>query len=64
MTPECHPLLLTLLLALHQKYAPNFTVVVSVLLPICYQICSGMPYLCVFVKEAARLLGSMADNLE
>ena len=30
---------------------PNFVAVVGVLLPICGQICQGMPYMCIFVEE-------------
>ena len=43
---------------------PNFAAVVSVLLPICCHIGSGMPYLCIFVEETDPLLGPMADQLE
>ena len=43
--------------------APNFEVVVSVLLQICGQICLGMPYLCIFVEEVVPLLGEMTDRL-
>ena len=32
-------------------------VVVNVLLPICYYIGSGMPYLCIFVEDDFALLG-------
>ena len=42
---------------------PNFEAVVSVLLPICGQICRGMPYLCIFVEEVVPLLGTMTDKL-
>ena len=45
-----------------KSMAPNFAVVVSVLLQICCQICSGMSKLCIFVQEAMPLLGSMADK--
>ena len=43
--------------------APNFEAVVSVLLPICCQICEGMPYPCVFVEEVFPLLGATTDKL-
>ena len=33
------------------------------LLQICGQICRGMPYLCIFVKEVVPLLGAMTDKL-
>ena len=42
--------------------APNFEVVVSVLLQICGQICRGMPYHCIFVEEVVPLLGTMTDK--
>ena len=42
--------------------APNFVVVVSVLLPICCHIDSGMPYMCIFVEEVVPLLGAMTDK--
>ena len=38
-----------------QKMAPDFEVVVSVLLQICGQICRGMPYPCIFVEEVVQL---------
>ena len=44
--------------------APNFAAVVSVLLPICCHIGSGMPYLTIFVEESVPLLGPMADQWE
>ena len=40
--------------------AANFAVLVSVLLAICCQIGSGMPYLWIFVEEVVPFLGSMA----
>ena len=43
---------------------PNFAVVVSILLPICYHIGSGMPYLCIFVEFIVTLLGAMTDGCE
>ena len=39
----------------------NFEVV-SVLLPICCHIGSGMPYMCIFVEDAVALLGAMGVN--
>ena len=45
------------------KMAPYFEAVVSVLLLICGQICRGMPYQCIFVKEVVPLLGAMTDKL-
>ena len=42
---------------------PNFEAVVNVLLPICGQICRGMPYPCIFVEEVVPLLGTMTDIL-
>ena len=44
--------------------APNVAAIVSVLLPICCHIGSGMPYLCIFVEETVPILGSMADQWE
>ena len=41
---------------------PTFVVAVSVLLPICCHIGSGMPYLCIFVEEVATLLGAITDK--
>ena len=41
----------------------NFEAFVSVLLQICDQICRGMPYPCIFVKEVVPLLGAMTDKL-
>ena len=46
-----------------KKMAPNFEVVGSVLLQICGQICLGMPYPCIFVKEVVPFLGEMTDKL-
>ena len=43
---------------------PNVAAVVSVLLPICCHIGSGMSYLCIFVEETVPLLGPMADQWE
>ena len=43
--------------------APNFEVVVSVLLQIFSQIGQGMPYLCIFVEEVVPLLEVMTDTL-
>ena len=37
---------------------PNFVVLVSVLLPICW----GMPYLCIFGEEVVTLLGAITDK--
>ena len=45
------------------KMAPNFEVVVSVLLQICGRICKGMPYPCNFAEEVVPLLGTMTDKL-
>ena len=42
--------------------APNFVVVVSVLLPTCCHIGWGMPYLCNFVEEVVTLLGAITDK--
>ena len=42
--------------------APNFEAVVSVLLPICGQICRSLPYPCIFVEEVVPLLGTKNDN--
>ena len=50
-------------LVLPPKMAPYFEAVVSVLLLICGQICRGMPYQCIFVKEVVPLLGAMTDKL-
>ena len=41
---------------------PNFVVVVSVLLPICCHIGSGMPYLYIFVGEVVMLLGATSEK--
>ena len=41
---------------------PNCVAVVSVLLPICGQICQGMSNLCIFVEELVPLLGTMTDK--
>ena len=41
---------------------PNFVAVVSVLLPICGQICQGMPYLCTFVEEVVQFLWTMTEK--
>ena len=43
--------------------APNFEVVVSVILHICGQLCRGMPYPCIFVEEVVQLLGAITDKL-
>ena len=43
--------------------APNFEVVVSVLLQMCGQICKGMPYPCIFAQDVVPLLGTMTDKL-
>ena len=45
-----------------KSMAPNFVVVVSVLLPICCHIGWGMPYLCNFVEEVVTLLGAITDK--
>ena len=42
--------------------APNFVVVVCVLLPICCHIGWGMPYLCIFVEEVVMFLGAIIDK--
>ena len=42
---------------------PNFVVVVSVLLPICCHIGSGMPYLYIFVGEVVMLLGAISEKM-
>ena len=39
--------------------APNFAAVVSV----CGQICRGMPYPCIFVKEVVPLLGEITNKM-
>ena len=41
---------------------PYFVAVVSVLLPFCCHIGSGMPYLCIFVEEVATLLGAIIEK--
>ena len=46
-----------------KSIAPNFVVVVSVLLPFCFHIGSGMQYLCIFVEEVVQILRAMADKL-
>ena len=43
--------------------APNFEVVVSVLLQICGQIGRGMPYPCICVEEVVPLLEAITDTL-
>ena len=43
--------------------APNFEVVVGVLLQICGQICRGMSYPYIFAEEVVPLLGAMTDKL-
>ena len=45
-----------------KSMAPNFVVVVSVLLSICCHIGSGMLYLCIFVEEVVPLLEAMTDK--
>ena len=45
-----------------KSMAPNFVVVVSVLLPICCHIGWGMPYLCNFVEEVVTLFGAITDK--
>ena len=50
-------------LVLPLKIAPNFEVVVSVLLQMCGQFCRGMPYSCIFVEKVVPLLGEMTDKL-
>ena len=45
-----------------KSMAPNFAVVVSVLLPICSHIGWGMPHLCNFVEEVVTLLGAHTDK--
>ena len=39
------------LLALPQNYDTKLCSCIQYLLPICGQICQGMPYLCIFVKR-------------
>ena len=41
---------------------PNSVAFVGVLLPMCGQICQGMPYLCIFVEVLVPLLGTMTDK--
>ena len=41
---------------------PNFVITVSVLLPICRHIGSGMLYLCIFVEEVVPLMGAITDK--
>ena len=43
--------------------APNFVVVVNVLLTFCCHIGSGMPNLRIFVEDSVALLRAMADKL-
>ena len=43
--------------------APNFEVVVGVLLQIFGQIGRSMPYPCILVEEVVPLLGAMTDEL-
>ena len=45
-----------------KSMTPNFEAVVSVLLPICGQICQGMPYMCIFVEEVIHFLGTMTEK--
>ena len=45
-----------------KSMTPKCVVVISVLLPFCCHIGSGMPYLCIFVKELVPLLGAMNDK--
>ena len=45
-----------------KSMTPNFVAVVSVLLPICGQICQGMPYMCIFVEEVVQFLGTMTEK--
>ena len=44
-----------------KSMTPNF-VAVSVLLPICCHIGSGMPYLCIFIGDIFTLLGTKTDK--
>ena len=41
----------------------NFVAVVSVLLPICGQICQGMQNICIFVEEVVQCLGTMTEKV-
>ena len=41
---------------------PNFVVVFHVLLPICCNIGSGMPYLLIFGEEIVALTGAITDK--
>ena len=45
-----------------KSMTPNFVAVVIVLLPMCGQICQGMPYLCNFVEEVVQFLGTMTEK--
>ena len=46
-----------------RSMTPNFVAVVSVLLPICFQIGLGMPYMCIFFEEVVMLLCAITDKL-
>ena len=50
------------IIASSKGMAPNFVVLVSVLLPICCHNGWGMPYLCIFVEEVVTLLGAITDK--
>ena len=41
---------------------PNCVAFVSVVLPICCHVGSGMPYLCISVEEVVPLLGAITDK--
>ena len=45
-----------------KSMTPNFVAVVSVLLPICGQICQGMPIMCIFVEEVVQSLRTMTEK--
>ena len=45
-----------------KRMTPTFVAVVSVLLPICGQICQGMSYLCIFVEEVVPFFGTMTEK--
>ena len=45
-----------------KSMAPSFVVVVNGLLPICYHIGSGMPYMRIFIEDIVALLGAMTDQ--
>ena len=45
-----------------KSIAPNFAVAVSVLQPFCCYIGSGMPNMCIFVKEVVQFYGQCLIN--